>query len=112
MASCNMRCCCTQEVEKRLELSPQHSAHSKATLRRFGNTCCAAVFYVLTNVEATVCPAASQLCSVMGCSGMLCIICIMLDHLPHDMLSDAAMRTLLLLGWCLAHVPRHSGLDI
>ena len=43
-----------EEVEKRLELTPQQSRASKDTLHRFGNTCCAAVFYVLTNVEAKV----------------------------------------------------------
>ena len=45
---------CAQEVEKRLQLTHDQVAPSKATLRRFGNTCCAAIFYVLTRVEATV----------------------------------------------------------
>ena len=43
-----------EEVEKRLELTPDQCRASKDTLHRFGNTCCAAVFYVLTNMEAKV----------------------------------------------------------
>ena len=43
-----------EEVEKRLELTPEQCRASKDTLHRFGNTCCAAVFYVLTNMEAKV----------------------------------------------------------
>ena len=42
------------EVEKKLKLMPKDVQPSKETLFRYGNTCCAAIFYVLTNVEARV----------------------------------------------------------
>lgn len=43
-----------EEVEKKLRLDPSHVQPSKETLFRYGNTCCAAVFYVLTNMESRV----------------------------------------------------------
>lgn len=43
-----------EEVEKKLRLDPCHVQPSKETLFRYGNTCCAAVFYVLTNMESRV----------------------------------------------------------
>ena len=43
-----------EEVEKNLVLDPRDVQPSKETLYRYGNTCCAAVFYVLTNVESKV----------------------------------------------------------
>ncbi|KAK9841816.1 hypothetical protein WJX81_004960 [Elliptochloris bilobata] len=43
-----------EEVEKKLSLAPADVQPSKETLFRYGNTCCAAVFYVLTNMEARV----------------------------------------------------------
>lgn len=43
-----------EEVEKKLSLAPGDVQPSKETLFRYGNTCCAAVFYVLTNMEARV----------------------------------------------------------
>ena len=43
-----------EEVEKKLRLDPAHVQPSKETLFRYGNTCCAAVFYVLTNMESRV----------------------------------------------------------
>ena len=43
-----------EEVEKKLRLDPADVQPSKETLFRYGNTCCAAVFYVLTNMEARV----------------------------------------------------------
>lgn len=43
-----------EEVEKKLALTPKHVQPSKETLYRYGNTCCAAVFYVLSNVESKV----------------------------------------------------------
>jgi hypothetical protein len=49
-----------EEVEKKLRLNPNHVQPSKETLFRYGNTCCAAVFYVLTNMESRVSP---QCCS-------------------------------------------------
>lgn len=48
-----------EEVEKKLSLDAKYVQPSKETLYRFGNTCCAAVFYVLTNVEARVRAAAA-----------------------------------------------------
>ena len=45
-----------EEVEKKLRLDPCHVQPSKETLFRYGNTCCAAVFYVLTNMESRVSP--------------------------------------------------------
>ncbi len=47
-----------EEVEKKLCLDPADVQPSKETLYRYGNTCCAAVFYVLTNMESRVssCP--------------------------------------------------------
>ena len=44
-----------EEVEKKLVLDPKDVQPSKETLYRYGNTCCAAVFYVLCNVESKVC---------------------------------------------------------
>ena len=43
-----------EEVEKKLSLAPADVQPSKETLFRYGNTCCAAVFYVLTNMESRV----------------------------------------------------------
>ena len=43
-----------EEVEKKLRLDPADVQPSKETLYRYGNTCCAAVFYVLTNMESRV----------------------------------------------------------
>ena len=43
-----------EEVEKKLHLEPADVQPSKETLYRYGNTCCAAVFYVLTNMESRV----------------------------------------------------------
>lgn len=43
-----------EEVEKKLRLDPADVQPSKETLFRYGNTCCAAVFYVLTNMESRV----------------------------------------------------------
>ncbi|CAK0756109.1 hypothetical protein CVIRNUC_002426 [Coccomyxa viridis] len=43
-----------EEVEKKLRLEPADVQPSKETLYRYGNTCCAAVFYVLTNMESRV----------------------------------------------------------
>ena len=43
-----------EEVEKKLCLDPADVQPSKETLYRYGNTCCAAVFYVLTNMESRV----------------------------------------------------------
>lgn len=45
-----------EEVEKKLRLDPADVQPSKETLYRYGNTCCAAVFYVLTNMESRVQP--------------------------------------------------------
>jgi hypothetical protein len=50
-----------EEVEKKLSLAPGDVQPSKETLFRYGNTCCAAVFYVLTNMEARVRAAALTL---------------------------------------------------
>jgi len=50
-----------EEVEKKLSLAPSDVQPSKETLFRYGNTCCAAVFYVLTNMEARVRAAALTL---------------------------------------------------
>ena len=46
-----------EEVEKKLRLEPADVQPSKETLYRYGNTCCAAVFYVLTNMESRVRPS-------------------------------------------------------
>ena len=43
-----------EEVQRGLKLQPADVQPSKETLHRFGNTCCAAVFYVLANIEAKV----------------------------------------------------------
>lgn len=43
-----------EEVQRGLKLQPVDVQPSKDTLHRFGNTCCAAVFYVLANIEAKV----------------------------------------------------------
>ena len=50
-----------EEVEKKLSLAPADVQPSKETLFRYGNTCCAAVFYVLTNMEARVRACAAPL---------------------------------------------------
>ncbi len=50
-----------EEVEKKLRLDPCHVQPSKETLFRYGNTCCAAVFYVLTNMESRVSQSVSRL---------------------------------------------------
>ena len=57
-----------EEVEKKLRLEPADVQPSKETLYRYGNTCCAAVFYVLTNMESRVRPSALQVqpCCVEG----------------------------------------------
>ena len=44
-----------EEVAKKLKLTDKDVTPSRDTLRAFGNECCAAVLYVLTNVEAQVC---------------------------------------------------------
>ena len=70
-----------EEVEKKLSLAPADVQPSKETLFRYGNTCCAAVFYVLTNMEARVrARAAPRSCwelSVLAAQLCLlvCIVC-------------------------------------
>ncbi len=63
-----------EEVEKKLSLAPADVQPSKETLFRYGNTCCAAVFYVLTNMEARVRACAAPL-SCWELSVLVCSVC-------------------------------------
>ena len=66
-----------EEVEKKLRLEPADVQPSKETLYRYGNTCCAAVFYVLTNMESRVRarPLQGSPCQQRAAKRLCCCFC-------------------------------------